>query len=49
MVLLYVYETHISSYQALRVAWAEVGKQKQIPMYGHHASVELFGSVNDLN
>jgi transposase len=49
MVLLYTDETHIRSYQALRATWAEVGKQKQIPTYRHHASVTLFGAVNVLN
>jgi transposase len=49
MVLLYTDETHIRSYQALRATWAKVRKQKQIPTYGHHASVRLFGVVNVLN
>lgn len=49
MVVLYADETHIRSYQALRTTWAEAGKQKQIPTYGHHASVTLFGAVNVLD
>ncbi|WP_260440994.1 IS630 family transposase, partial [Parageobacillus thermoglucosidasius] len=49
MVVLYADETHIRSYQALRATWAEAGKQKQIPTYGHHASVTLFGAVNVLD
>jgi transposase len=45
-VLLYVDETHIRSYQILRATWSEVGQQKQVPTYGHHAHVSLFGAVN---
>ncbi|MED0676192.1 IS630 family transposase [Aneurinibacillus thermoaerophilus] len=48
-VLLYEDESHIRSYQVLRSTWAEVGKQKQIPTYGHHVSVTLFGVVNVLD
>jgi hypothetical protein len=49
MVLLYADKTHIRSYQALRSTWAEAGKQKQIPSFGHHASVKPFGAVNVLH
>ncbi len=45
MVLLYVYETHVLTYQALRTTWVEVGKQKQVPSYCHHAHVSIFGAV----
>ncbi|MED0681401.1 transposase [Aneurinibacillus thermoaerophilus] len=48
-VLLYEDENHIRSYQALRSTWAEVGKQKQIPTYGYHVRVTLFGVVNVLD
>ncbi|WP_240673873.1 IS630 family transposase [Geobacillus sp. PK12] len=46
---MYVDETHIRSYQILRTTWSEVGQQKQVPTYGHHAHVSLFGAVNVLN
>ena len=46
MVLLYVDETHVRAYQALRTTWAEVGNQKQVPRYGHHAHVSIFGAVD---
>ncbi|KFZ43696.1 IS630 family transposase [Anoxybacillus sp. KU2-6(11)] len=46
MVLLYVDETHVRAYQALRTTWAEVGNQKQVPSYGHHAHVSIFGAVD---
>ncbi|MBN6189282.1 IS630 family transposase [Aneurinibacillus sp. BA2021] len=49
MVLLYEDESHIRDYQALPATWAEVGKQKKIPTYGHHASVTLSGVVNVLD
>jgi transposase len=45
-VLLYEDETHVRAYQSLHATWSEVGKQKQVPTYGHHASVTLFGAVN---
>jgi transposase len=48
-VLLYVDETHVRSYQILRATWSEVGRQKQVPTYGHHAHVSLFGAVNVLH
>ena len=44
--LLYEDETHVRAYQSLHATWSEVGKQKQVPTYGHHASVTLFGAVN---
>jgi hypothetical protein len=34
-------ETHILDYQTLRATWS--GKGKQIPTYGYHGSVSLFG------
>ncbi|MED0686211.1 IS630 family transposase [Anoxybacillus ayderensis] len=46
MVLLHVDETHVRAYQALRTTWAEVGNQKQVPSYGHHAHVSIFGAVD---
>ena len=46
MVLLYVDETHVRAYQSLRTTWAEVGNQKQVPSYGHHAHVSVFGAVD---
>jgi len=46
MIMLYEDESHIRSYQALHSTWAETGKQRQIPTYGHHAHVTLFGTVN---
>jgi hypothetical protein len=49
MILLYVDEMHIRSYQILRTTWSEVGQQKQAPTYGHHAHISLFGAVNVLN
>jgi transposase len=45
-VLLYQDETHVRAYQSLHATWAEVGKQKQVPTYGHHAKVTLFGALN---
>ncbi|GAB6891397.1 hypothetical protein JCM14450A_24030 [Geobacillus stearothermophilus] len=45
-VLLYIDETHIRSYHVLRTTWSEVGRQKQVPTFGHHAHVSLFGAVN---
>ncbi|MBB5356811.1 hypothetical protein HNR43_002845, partial [Anoxybacillus mongoliensis] len=44
IVLLHVDETHVRTYQALRTTWAEVGNQKQVPSYGHHAHVSIFGA-----
>ncbi|GED14724.1 DDE superfamily endonuclease [Aneurinibacillus migulanus] len=49
MVLLYEDESYIHAFQALRATWAEVEKQKEIPTYGHHTSVTLFGMVNALD
>jgi transposase len=46
---LYEDESHIRDYQALRSTWSVRGKQKQIPTYGHHATVTLFGYVNIQN
>ncbi|ASS98128.1 IS630 family transposase [Geobacillus thermocatenulatus] len=45
-VLLYIDETHIRSYHVLRSTWSEVGRQKQVPAFGHHAHVSRFGAVN---
>ncbi|RAK14859.1 DDE superfamily endonuclease [Anoxybacillus vitaminiphilus] len=45
-VLLYQDETHVRAYQSLHATWSEVGKQKQMPTYGHHASVTLFDTLN---
>jgi hypothetical protein len=45
-VLLYQDETHVRAYQSLHATWSEVGKQKQVLTYGHHASVTLFGALN---
>ncbi|ANB59113.1 DDE superendonuclease family protein [Anoxybacillus sp. B7M1] len=44
--MFYVDETHVRAYQAFRTTWAEVGNQKQVPSYGHHAHVSIFGAVN---
>lgn len=49
MILLYEDESRIHAYQALRSTWFQKGKQKQVPTFGHHASVSLFGAVNVLN
>ena len=49
MILFYEDETHIRDYQALHASWFLRGKQKQIPTYGRHASVTLFGAVNTKN
>jgi transposase len=49
MILFYEDETHIRDYQALHTSWFLRGKQKQIPTYGRHASVTLFGTVNMSN
>ncbi|KHF28965.1 hypothetical protein LR68_02159 [Anoxybacillus sp. BCO1] len=46
IVLLHVDETRVRAYQALRTTWAEVGSQKQVPSYGHHAHVSIFGAVD---
>ncbi|KIP19930.1 Transposase [Anoxybacillus ayderensis] len=46
IVLLHVDETRVRAYQALRTTWAEVGNQKQVPSYGHHAHVSIFGAVD---
>jgi hypothetical protein len=46
MILLYQDETHICTYQSLHATWSEIGKQKQVLTYGHHASVTLFGALN---
>ena len=47
--LLYVDETHVRSYQVLRATWSEVGRQKQVPTFGHHAHISLFGAANVLD
>ncbi|PEF61531.1 transposase [Bacillus cereus] len=49
MILFYEDETHIRDYQALHTSWFLRGKQKQIPTYGRHASVTLWGAVNMSN
>ncbi|QAV25720.1 transposase [Neobacillus thermocopriae] len=46
MVLLHVDETHVRAYQTLLTTWAEVGNQKQVPSYGNHAHVSIFGAVD---
>lgn len=46
---MYADETHVRSYQLLRNAWLEVGRQKQALTYGHHAHILLFGAVNVFN
>ncbi|WP_434411624.1 transposase [Geobacillus thermoleovorans] len=46
MVIIYEDESHIQDYQALRATWSVKGRQKQIPTYGHHATVSLLGGVN---
>ncbi|WP_249044221.1 hypothetical protein [Geobacillus thermocatenulatus] len=33
----------------MRATWSEAGRQKQVPTYGHHAHVSVFGAVNVLN
>ncbi|MGZ0084808.1 transposase [Caldibacillus thermoamylovorans] len=43
---MYIDETPIRSYHVLRTTWSEVGHQKQVPTFGHHAHVSLFGEVN---
>lgn len=48
-VLLYADEPHVRSYQILRATWSEIGRQKQVPMYGHHAHVSVFEVVNLLD
>lgn len=45
-VLLYQDETHVRAYQSLHDTWSEVGKQKQVSTYGHHARIILFGTLN---
>ncbi|AEV17709.1 Integrase [Geobacillus thermoleovorans CCB_US3_UF5] len=30
----------------LRTTLSEVGRQKQVPTFGHHAHISLFGAVN---
>ncbi|MGU3443009.1 IS630 family transposase [Bacillus cereus] len=49
MIQFYEDETHIRDYQALHTSWFLRGKQKQIPTYGRHASIMLFGAVNMSN
>ncbi|MBW7650398.1 IS630 family transposase [Anoxybacillus sp. ST4] len=47
--MLYADETHVRAYQVLRATWAEVGRQKQVPTYGHHAHhahVSIFDAVD---
>ncbi|EHL78274.1 hypothetical protein HMPREF1015_01767 [Bacillus smithii 7_3_47FAA] len=46
MVIIYEDESHIRDYQTLRATWSVKGRQKQIPTYGHHATVSLLGGVN---
>ncbi|WP_342413235.1 IS630 family transposase [Anoxybacillus suryakundensis] len=46
MVIIYEDERHIRDYQTLRATWSVKGRQKQIPTYGHHATVSLLGGVN---
>ncbi|WP_246364296.1 transposase [Anoxybacteroides tepidamans] len=46
MVIIYEDESHIRDDQALRATWSIKGRQKQIPAYGHHATVRLLGGVN---
>ncbi|MBO9128589.1 IS630 family transposase [Bacillus sp. 165] len=46
---LYEDESHIRHYQTLRSTWSLKGRQTQIPTYGHHAAVSLFGCVNIQN
>jgi transposase len=45
-VIIYEDESHIRDYQALRATSSVKGRQKHIPMYGHHATVSLLGGVN---
>lgn len=49
MLLAYEDASHIRDYQALQATWFEKGKQRKIPIHGHHASTNLFGAVNTLN
>ncbi|WP_425388107.1 transposase [Ectobacillus panaciterrae] len=42
---MYQDETHIRAYQSLHATWSQSGVQRQIPTYGHHASVTLFGTA----
>ncbi len=44
MIRFYEDKTHIRDYQALHTSWFLRGKQKQIPTYGRHANVTLFGT-----
>ncbi|RDV23059.1 IS630 family transposase, partial [Parageobacillus toebii] len=44
--IIYEDESHIRDYQTLRATWSVKGRQKQIPAYGHHATVSLLGGVN---
>lgn len=48
MVLIYEDESQIRDYQALHATWSQKGKQKQVPTYGHHAVVSLFGALDAL-
>lgn len=45
-VILFEDESHIRAYQALGATWFLRGRQKQVPTYGHHAGVALFGAVD---
>jgi transposase len=49
VVFVYEDESHIRDYQVLRATWSPKGKQKQVPTYGHHATVSLFGCVEIQN
>jgi len=39
-----MWETHVLTYHC--ITWTEVGNQKQIPSYGHHAHVSSFDAVD---
>ena len=44
--ILFEDESHIRAYQAIGATWFLRGHQKQVPTYGHHAGVALFGAVD---
>ena len=45
-VILFEDESYVRAYQAIAATWFLRGRQKQVPTYGHHASVALFGAVD---
>jgi hypothetical protein len=49
MVFIYEDESHIRNDQALHVTWNLKMKHKQVPTYGYHATLSLFGALNAMN